>query len=382
MSTGIGISMRIAIDARFYGPEGTGIGKYVEKLLENLERLDAQNKYYIILRKSNSPLYNPKNTNFEKILADAAWYGLKEQFLLPAVLTKIKPDLVHFPHFNIPLLYPGRFVVTIHNIIKSEFKEASSTTRALPIYYLKHAGYEIAIRQAVKRAKKILVPSGVVKKKLAKTFGITSEKVVVTHEAADEIFVTASKQKIPEGRKRQVLATYGIKPPFILYVGNAFPYKNLDNLLFALRAVDKKISLVYGGSRNIFVDRLITKAKEIGVEKRLLLAGFVPKEDLTVLYRLAKCLVFPSLSEGFGLPGIESMASGCPVVCSDIPVFKEVYGDAPIYFDPKSPRDIANKINQLTNNLNLKTQSIQKGFEQAEKYSWEKLAKQTLSIYN
>src|SRR4030066_1638245 len=114
--------MKIALDARFFGPEGTGIGKYVEKLLENLEQLDSQNKYYIILRKSNFPLYNPKTANFEKVLVDAAWYGVKEQILLPAVLARLKPDLVHFPHFNIPLLYPGKFVVTIHDVTKSEFK--------------------------------------------------------------------------------------------------------------------------------------------------------------------------------------------------------------------------------------------------------------------
>src|SRR4030042_4583674 len=154
--------MKIALDARFFGPEGTGIGKYVEKLLVNLEQVDSQNDYYVILRKDNFPLYNPKNPNFKKVLADARWYSVKEQVLLPAVLAKIKPDLVHFPHFNIPLVYPGKFVVTIHDVIKSEYKGASTTTRALPIYYLKHLGYEVTIRQAIKRAKKIFTPSNFV----------------------------------------------------------------------------------------------------------------------------------------------------------------------------------------------------------------------------
>src|SRR4030042_4304885 len=134
--------MKIAIDARYYGPEGTGIGKYVEKLLENLEQLDTKNEYFVILRRDNFHLFNPKNSNFKKILADARWYSVKEQVLLPAVLTRIKPDLVHFPHFNIPLVFPGKFVVTIHDVIKSEYKGPSSTTQALPIYYLKHLGYE------------------------------------------------------------------------------------------------------------------------------------------------------------------------------------------------------------------------------------------------
>jgi glycosyltransferase involved in cell wall biosynthesis len=373
--------MKIALDARFFGPEGTGIGKYVEKLLENLEQLDSKNKYYIILRKSNFPLYNPKNANFEKVLADAHWYGVKEQILLPAVLTKIKPDLVHFPHFNIPLLYPGRFVVTVHDITKSEFKDASFTTRALPIYYLKHLGYEVTIRQAVRRAKKVLTPSNASKKKLTRAFGLSSEKIVVTYEAADDIFTQAGKEEVSEGRKKQVLATYGIKPPFILYVGNAFPYKNLDNLLAALKLLDKEISLVYAASRNFFVNRLLKRAKEVGVEERLVLTGFVPNEDLAILYKLTECFVFPSLSEGFGLPGVEAMAAGCPVVCSNIPVFKEVYGDAAVYFDPKKPKEIAKAIELIINNSELRIKMRKAGFEQARKYSWRTLAEQTLHVY-
>jgi len=385
--------MKIALDARFFGPEGTGIGKYVEKLLENLEQIDLENEYYVILRKNNFHLYNPKKPNFKKILADAHWYSLKEQIILPAVLTRLKPDLVHFPHFNIPLLYPGKFVVTIHDVIKSEFKSTSSTTRSLPIYYLKHLGYEVTIRQAVRRAVRILTPSNVSKKKLVKAFGVPSEKIVVTPEAADDLFFQAGKARVAEGKVRQVLASYGIKKPFILYVGNAFPYKNLDNLLSALKLVDKKISLVYAASRNVFVDRLVIKAKEIGIDDRLVVAGFVPNEDLAILYKLAEMFVFPSLSEGFGLPGIEAMAAGCPVVCSDIPVFKEVYGDAAVYFDPKKPREIAKAIELIINNSparqalpgeaggELRIQLERKGFEQVKKYSWQKLAAQTLHVY-
>ena len=383
--------MKICVDARYYGPEGTGIGKYVEKLLENLEEIDGSNEYHVILRKDNFPLYNPKAPNFKKVLADARWYSVKEQVLLPASLAKIKPDLVHFPHFNIPLLYPGKFVVTIHDVIKSEFKGASYTTRILPIYYLKHLGYEVTIRQAVQRSKKILVPSDFVKKKLRKTFGLPSEKIVVTHEAADDLFVQAGKQQVPEGKARQVLANYGIKKPFILYVGNAFPHKNLDNLLFALKLTDKKISLVYASARNVFVDRLMSKAREIGVDDGLIISGFVPNEDLAVLYKLAECFVFPSLSEGFGLPGVEAMAAGCPVVCSNIPVFKEVYGDAAVYFDPKKPKDISEKVQFIIHNApssakasagrEFRIQQTKKGFGQVKKYSWKKLAEKTLQVY-
>jgi len=164
--------MKIAIDARFLGPEGTGIGKYIEKLLENLQNLDSENEYVVILRRTNFNLFNQKAKNFKKIMADSSWYTLKEQVLLPAVLSKIRPDLVHFPHFNVPLLYPGKFVLTVHDITKSEFKNIASTTHSKPIFLLKHTGYEFILNQAVRRAKKILVPSNSVKNKLFENFDL------------------------------------------------------------------------------------------------------------------------------------------------------------------------------------------------------------------
>jgi len=373
--------MKIGIDARFLGPEGAGIGRYVENLLLNLEKIDQKNEYRIFLKKSNFPLFNPKEPNFKKVLADARWYGVKEQILLPPLLVREKLDLVHFPHFNIPLLYPGRFVVTVHDTIKSEFWGKSSTTKVLPVYLAKHVAYEIAIRQAVSRAKKIFTPSGYVKNKLAKDFKVKKEKIVVTHEAVDQSFIKAGRQDVGEGRSNQVLATYGVKKPFILYVGNAFPYKNLDNLLLAMKEVDPKIKLVYVSSRNAFAERFFRKGQQLGLSERIIMAGYIPDEDLMALYKLAECYIFPSFSEGFGLPALEAMAVGCPVVCSNIPVFKEVYEEAALYFNPKSPKDISDKISLVIQNQDLKNQKIGEGFEQVNKYSWKKMAEETLDVY-
>ncbi len=373
--------MKIAIDARFLGPEGTGIGKYTEKLIGNLQILDKKNKYFVILRKANWNLFVPKSNNFEKVLVDARWYGIKEQLLMPPILLKIKPDLVHFPHFNIPLLYPGKFVVTVHDLIKTEYKESSSTTRLVPIYMLKHAGYEFTIRQAVNRAKRILVPSNHTKNILISKFKIPETKIQVTYESADEVFQDLGKRSISEEKIKKVFSKYRLKKPFLLYVGNAFPYKNLDIILESIKFMDKRIKFVVASSRSKFVDRLGERAHELSIEKRLITTGFVSNEDLTVLYNQAEMLIFPSLSEGFGLPGLEAMASGCPVVCSNIPVFKEVYGDAAFYFDPKDPKDIAEKINQLTENRNQREALVKKGFEQVKKYSWRKMAQETLKVY-
>jgi len=249
--------MKIAIDARFLGPEGTGIGKYIEKLLDGLQTLDKENEYLVFLKRTNFHLFDPKNPNFKKILADANWYSLKEQILLPAILTKLKPDLAHFPHFNVPLLYPGKFVVTIHDITKSEFKSTDSTTHSKPVFFLKHTGYEIALNQAVKKAEKILVPSISVKKKLIATFGLRQEKIVPIYEAADEIFSHAAKSKISKVRRRHLLEKYGIKDPFIIYVGNAYPYKNLQVVFESLKVLEKKVGFVHVTRRGFFSDRMV-----------------------------------------------------------------------------------------------------------------------------
>jgi glycosyltransferase involved in cell wall biosynthesis len=373
--------MKIAIDARFFGPEGTGIGKYTEKLVENLQKLDDRNEYFIILRKNNWRLFNPTASNFKKVLADARGYSLKEQVLLPAVLLKIKPDLVHFPHFNIPLLYPGKFVVTIHDVTISEFKNVSSSKLSSPVYLLKHAAYKATINQAVTRAKKIFVPSDFTKKKICKAFGLSEGKVTTTYEAADEIFVRTKDKEVSTGRKREILAKYGIRQPFIIYVGRAAPHKNIRVVLEALRLLEGKIYLVHASTIDVFIERLKKQAEELGVADKYIAAGYVFNDDLVDLLKLAECFIFPSLSEGFGLPGIEAMAAGCPVVCSDIPVFKEVYEDAAVYFEPKKPKDIAKKIDSVIKNENLKMDLREEGFKQVKKYSWENLAKETLKVY-
>src|SRR3972149_1442729 len=305
------MSKRIGIDARFFGPEGTGIGRYLEKLLENLEVLDTENEYFVFLRKSNFPLYNPKNPNFTKIMADAHWYSLKEQVIMPQVLLKEKLDLVHFPQVNIPLLYPKKFVVTLHDLTKINFKDKAATTRALPIYLAKHS----------------------------------------------------------------------IQKPYLLYLGNAYHYKNLGRLIEALADVDPGVKLVCVTKRDAFLERLLAQAENVGIRNRLIITGWVGDEDLKILFNQAEALVFPSLSEGFGLPGLEAMALSCPVVAANATSLPEVYEDAALFFDPNSTGDIAKKINEVLGSQRLRLDLIKKGREQVKKYSWKKMAQETLKIY-
>lgn len=369
--------MRIGIDARFYGPEGTGIGRYVEKLLENLEKIDEQNEYFIFLRKANFHLYNPKKPNFQKITADARWYSLKEQVIMPAVLSKQRLDLVHFPHFNVPLLYSGKFIVTIHDLTKSRFGSKAASTRSLPVYITKQTVYKYTLQQALKRSKKILVPSKFVKKEIVKNFKVFNTKIEVTYEGVD----SAEDKVTPEGRIVELFNKFGIKVPYLIYLGNSFPYKNLDRVLESFLEIPTNVQFVCISSRNKFLDRLVEKANQLGIRDRFITPGFLPDSDVAILLKKAEALINPSLSEGFGLPGLEAMSYGCPVIAAAGTSLPEVYGDAATYFDPYKVEDMTEKINQVLRNKRLRDSLKKKGFLQAQKFSWQNLAEKTLKVY-
>ncbi len=173
--------MKIIIDARLYGPKNTGNGRYTQNLIDNLAKIDSRNQYQILLRKENiSDLKLPNN--FEKILADFKHYSFEEQFKLPFLLYKLKPDLVHFPHFNVPLFYFGKYIVTIHDLIMHKFKSGAATTRNFPIYQIWRLGYYLVFAKAVHGSIKIIVPSNAVKEELINYYKINPNKVEVTYE--------------------------------------------------------------------------------------------------------------------------------------------------------------------------------------------------------
>ncbi len=181
--------MRIGVDARFYGAIGKGLGRYTQKLIENLEKISAKggNEYFIFLRKENFEDYQPKNENFQKVLADYRWYTLSEQINMPRILNKYNLDLVHFPHFNVPLFYRRKFVITIHDLILIHFPTIRGTTLNPLFYFLKFLAYKIVIRSAIKRAEKIIAVSNFTKNDILKNYGVPAEKIAVTHEACDSI---------------------------------------------------------------------------------------------------------------------------------------------------------------------------------------------------
>lgn len=349
---------KIGIDARLWGTKHTGIGRYVEELVENLVRIDRQNTYVIFCRSDDFDSITV-GKKWKRVIADIPHYSLQEQLLLPFIFWKEKLDLLHVPHFNLPILYPGRAVVTIHDILWHRTKSPEVTTLSPLVYSIKHLAYRTVVANAVNRAAKVLVPSNAVKQDVIRQFKLPERKVVVTYEGVPERLNISGKQRLPK--------------PYVLYVGNLYPHKNVENLVRALKQLGD-FNLVVVAGRNIFRDKFKTKSF-------VKMLGHVSDGELATLYEGAAAFVFPTLSEGFGLPGLEAMTAGCPVVCSDIPVLREVYGDAALYFDPGDPGDIASKIVLVLTDGRLRKELILKGRQQVKKYSWRKMAQQTLGVY-
>src|SRR3989344_5502456 len=371
--------MKIGIDARFVGPQGTGLGKYTEKLIINLANIDSENKYSIFLRKDNwNYLDLKKFNNFEKVPADIPWYTLEEQLKLPKIFEKSNLDLLHVPHFNAPIFYKGKMVMTIHDLIHHSFKEQTATTRNPFIFHIKRLGYKAVIFLAVRKSAKIMVPSNFVKKEVTGTFKLSSSKVVVTYEAAEEEYF--KNIQLSESTYQRLLEKYQIKNPFIIYVGNAYPHKNLARLLDAVYLL-KNINLLVACPRDVFAGRLLNDVKQRQLGNRVVILPFMPPKILSQLFRKAKAYVFPSLSEGFGIPGLNAMAAGIPVIASSIPTLEEVYGEAALYFDPQNPYDIADKIKQVFAYPKLRSKLITAGADQVKKYSWRKMAQETMKVY-
>jgi len=375
--------MKIIIDARMYGLEHTGIGRYIINLINQIDKISFQsedkNEYIILLRKKYFDSLVFKNKNIKKVLADYSHYSFKEQFLLPFQLFLLKPNVVHFPHFNVPFLWFGKYVVTIHDLIKHQSRGIKTTTHNPFIYWLKHIFYLFIVYSAVKRAKKVITPSKWWKNELIKIYNLTQDKVVVTYEGVDDKF------KFKKESSSNVLEKFKIKKPFVIYTGSLYPHKNADRLLEAIIKINRekkiKLNLVLVCARNFFLKRFEKKVKDKKAESLVKLVGFVDDKDLVALYKEAEAFVFPSLLEGFGLTGLEAMSLGLPTICSSASCLPEVYGQAVAYFDPLDINDMVEKIIQVVSDDDFKKCLTKAGFKKVKEYSWNKMAKETLMIY-
>lgn len=380
--------MKILIDARLYGVEHSGLGRYTMGLVEGLAKLDKTNNYRILLRKKYFNRLKLPN-NWKKHSVDIQHYSIKEQLLLPIVISQQKSDIFHALNPNISYLYTApyllraskykpKLILTVHDTIQLN-TNLKATTLPLPVYYFKNLGYKMVFKKAVTNADRVIAPTNYVRKDVIEKFNIDADKVSVIKEG---VSIEQKRQSF-----RRSLKSFGLKKPYFIYIGNAYPHKNLKRAIEATaylnNKLDQSIQLAIVSSRNVFTKRLARTIKELEGEKIIKLLGFVPDNELSYLLNNSCAFVYPSLYEGFGLPGLEAMQSGTLVLASDIPVFKEVYKNKAIYFNPHDFTSIAKAMEEsLSLSISLRKDKIEKANKFVQRYSWRKMALETLKVYN
>ena len=365
--------MRIGIDARYWGTRDTGIGRYVQNLVLNLGKIDKENDY-VIFGGEAVKVEIEKYPNFKWVKLDTRPYSLTEQIVNPGIFSKEKLDLLHVPHFNAPIFYPGKMVITLHDLIKHLSVGRATTTLPFYQYWLKHLLYRLVVRVNLSRASAILTPAFFWKDYLSRHFGIAPGKIFVTYEAAVKIIVTGSKQTPAD-----ILHRYGLSKPFVIYTGNLYPHKNVPFLVEAVKRFnlshEHKLQLALVCGRDAVFKKIITPDETV---KYL---GFVTDADLALLYSQALALVQPSLIEGFGLIGLEAMSVGLPVLASKATVLPEIYGEAALYFDPRNEDQLVSALSRLISDQELVIALITAGRKRVKQFSWAKCARQTLAVY-
>ena len=368
--------MKILIDARLYGLENAGLGRYLIHLVSSLQKVDNKNKYIIILRKKYFNELN-FNNNFKKVLFDYGHYSFAEQFMFPALIRKENPDLIHYPHFNISIFTKKPFVVTIHDLLMHKQKGKEATTLPMPIYFFKRFFYKFVFGMAIRKSKTIIVPSNYVKNEIISYYHVPKGKIHVSYEGA-------SLGEEYESNSEEILKKNKIDLPYLLYVGNAYPHKNLKKAIEAISLSQKQrnINFVIVSARNVFFERLNKFIQNNNYSDFVKVLSFIPDSELSALYQRSEGFLYPSLSEGFGLQGLEAMTQKTPCIVSDIEAFREIYEDNAIYFDPKNVNSIKSAIEKLLNlNKDKRELLIIKANKFAKKYSWDKMAETTLKIY-
>jgi len=356
------------------------LGRYTINLIHNLQLIDDKNEYFIILRDKyfNSLKWSK---NFHPVLLDCRHYSLCEQKNMPITLETIKPNFVHYLHFNIPVFSKQKFVVTIHDLLMHKNKGPKYTTLNRLSYYLKRAGYKYIFNKAVDKSYKIITPSSFVKKDLLDNYHyLKKDKIQVIHEGF------SYSNGMSGNDNSDILKKNKITKPYFLYVGNAYPHKNLFK---AIEAVNKynsyssnKVQFVIVSPRDFFTKKISKYLKEESLYNQVKLVGYVSDKNLGFLYKNSLALLFPSLSEGFGLPGLEAMADSTLVAASNIDIFREIYSNNALYFDPGSVDDIVKVLGEIISMpIQKRMKRIQLAKKYISRYSWKKMAQQTLKIY-
>ena len=364
--------MRIGIDARKL--HDFGIGTYIRNLLRQLARLDRDTEFVVLARPADCAAVGSLGDNFRGVPETAANYSVAEQWRIPLALRRERVTLFHAPHYVLPPLVRCRSVVTIHDCIHLMFPQYLPNRGAL-------AYARTSMAMAAKRATRVLTVSETSKNDIMRFFGTAASKIDVIYNAYDARFgVEPREEDVVRVRER-----YQLHDEFVLYAGNVKPHKNLERLIDAFHIVRSRgldhLKLVMIGDDISKYASLRRAVHQYQLHKYVRFLGYLPEETLAVMYRLAGVFVFPPLYEGFGLPPLEAMASGTPVVTSNVSSLPEVTGDAAQLVDPYDPEAIADGIYRVLTDVDLRRELRRRGLARARQFSWETSVRRVREIY-
>jgi glycosyltransferase involved in cell wall biosynthesis len=360
--------MKIAIDARKW--RDYGIGTYVRNVVRHLALLDRETTYFLFCHEADESTLRDLAENFVPVVERSAGYSVAEHVSIPRKLRQLGTDLYHSPHYVLPLLCPKAAVVTIHDCIHLLFPEY------LPNRFAKRYAW-FMMRNAVHRSELILTVSEASRRDILSFYPEADpEKLQVVPNAID----AAILEDPGEEEMERVRERYQIRGRFVLYAGNIKPHKNLERLITAFgllkqRSGHEDVKLLIIGDEINRYGSLRRSVEAAGVRQDVRFFGFVPDRTLAALYRLAAVFAFPSLYEGFGLPPLEAMACGTPVVTSRISSLPEVVGDAALLVDPYSVEDIAAALGRVLGDAELRASLVAKGKVRVQDFSWERSAR-------
>ena len=364
--------MRVGIDARKL--HDFGIGTYVRNLITELARQDDDAEYSLLCAPSDVEAIRALGPRFLPCVVRAGNYSVREQWAVPWALARSRVDLFHAPHYVVPPLTTAPVVVTIHDCIHLRFPQYLPSRAAL--YYAR-----AMMSVAAKRSRRVLTVSQASKDDILHYLHVPAEKVEVIYNAIDmRLAGEPTQEEVARVRERFLLTA-----PFVLYTGNIKPHKNVDRLIEAFSILRQRsaqdVKLLIIGDEISKYPNLRRLVHRFQLHQHVRFLGFVPDATLSVLYRLASVFVFPSLYEGFGLPPLEAMAAGAPVITSNVSSLPEVVGDAAILIDPMDAGAIAQAMAQVLGDPALRQDLIRRGRERVKAFSWARSVARVRQVY-
>lgn len=370
--------MRIAIDIRRISD--FGVGTYIRNIIRALGRIDGDNTYFMVGTPERVREIGSLPRNFHSVPFFTYSKSVRGYLGFRNLLARLKCDVVHIPHlFWFPRSLPCPYVMTVHDVLEHLTRGKSSAVGRSAHFYL--------TRRVLRGAARIFAVSNFTKKDIEKLFGIAGQNIEVVYNAIDDRF---RRGHASAADHEFIAERYQVNYPFVLYAGRISPHKNVVRIIEAFSALKAELEkeaifenlklIIIGDDLSGHPDLRRTVVRS-GVQQDVRFLGFVPIEVLSIFYDAAKVFIFPSLYEGFGLPPLEAMAHGTPVVTANTSSLPEVVGKAAVLVNPENVFEIMRGLHRVLVDQSLRDKLKQRGYEQAQKFSWDASAKRILQVY-